>query len=135
MPNEAASNARRKVTVKPPLQITDLSHCIKATLKQEPLFGYNFGTPTPQPASREQTLSKLAPVLFLQLEKTGRSRTPVRFPLRLHLEDDSGPQPYLLTALILHPPHHFTANIRDPATGLWHACNDATVKSIPTPSA
>ncbi len=30
MPNEAALNARRKATVKPPLQITDLSHCIEA---------------------------------------------------------------------------------------------------------
>jgi len=27
MPNEAALNARRKAMVKPPLQITDLSHC------------------------------------------------------------------------------------------------------------
>ena len=48
---------------------------------------YSFGTPTPQPASREQTLSKLAPVLFFQLEKGNRSRTPVAFPLRLSLRD------------------------------------------------
>ena len=105
MPDAATPDAPRKAKSKPTLVTFDLTDCIDTILQPEPLTDFKIGPEsTPQPASREQTLSKLAPVLFFQLEKTGRSRTPVRFPLRLHLEDDSGPQPYLLTALILHPP-------------------------------
>ena len=55
------------------------------------------------------------------------------FPLRLSLRDDNGLKTYSLTALILHPTNHFLAFTRDPATGLWYSCNDASVSPIPTP--